>query len=60
MLTVVMTAMPASRISRTSSHRFSWRPDPGTLVWASSSISATLGLRASTASRSISSQTESR
>ena len=29
MLTVVMTAMPASRISRTSSQRFSWRPEPG-------------------------------
>ena len=59
-LTVVMTAMPASRISRTSSQRLAWRPEPGTLVWASSSMRATSGLRASTASRSISSQTASR
>ena len=60
MLTVVMTAMPASRISSTSSQRFSWRPEPGTFVWASSSIRTTSGLRAMTASTSISSQTEFR
>ena len=60
MLTVVMTAMPASRISSTSSQRFSWRPEPGTLVWASSSMRTTSGWRARTASRSISSQVESR
>ncbi len=55
MLSVVMTSIPASRSSSTSSQRLAWRPDPGTLVWASSSTRATLGWRASTASRSISS-----
>ena len=35
--------MPASSSSSTSCHRFSLR-QPGTLVWASSSTSATLGL----------------
>ena len=56
MLTVLTTAMPASNSSRTSCHRFSWRPEPGTLVWASSSTSTTSGRRASTASVSISSK----
>ena len=42
MLTVVMTSMPASSSSSTSCQRFSWRL-PGTLVWASSSTSATAG-----------------
>ena len=60
MFTVVMTAMPESRISSTSSQRFSCRPDPGTFVWANSSIRTTSGLRAMTASTSISSQTEFR
>ena len=54
MLTVVMTSMPASSSSSTSCQRFSCRL-PGMFVWASSSTSATAGLRASTASRSISS-----
>ena len=39
----------------TSSQRLVWL-DPGTLVCASSSMSATFGWRASTASRSISSK----
>ena len=54
MLTVEITSMPASSSSSTSCHRFSLR-EPGTFVCASSSTSATFGLRASTASRSISS-----
>ena len=54
--TVVMTLIPASSSSMTSCHRFSLRPDPGTLVWASSSTRATSGRRARTASRSISSK----
>ena len=41
MFTVEMTSMPASSSSSTSCQRFSLR-DPGTLVWASSSTSATL------------------
>ena len=45
MLTVVMTAMPASRILSTSSHRFSCRPESGTFVWASSSMRTTSGRR---------------
>ena len=55
MFTVVMTSMPASSTSSTSCQRFSLR-EPGTLVWASSSISATWGRRARTASTSISSK----
>ena len=58
MFTVVITDIPASISSRTSCHRFSWRPEPGTLVWASSSTNATFGLRARTASRSISSNVD--
>ena len=46
--------MPASSSSSTSCQRFSLR-EPGTFVCASSSTSATAGRRASTASRSISS-----
>ncbi len=60
MFTVVMTEIPASISSRTSCQRFSWRPEPGTLVWASSSTSATVGFRARTASRSISSKVDPR
>ena len=56
MLTVLITAIPASSRSRTSSHRFSCGPEPGTLVWASSSTSTTSGCRSSTAARSISSK----
>ena len=55
MLTVEITSMPASRSSSTSCQRFSFR-EPGTLVCANSSTSAISGLRASTASRSISSK----
>ena len=43
MLTVVMTLIPAPRMSRTSCQRLPFLPDPGTLVWASSSTSATSG-----------------
>ena len=43
MLTVEMTSMPASSSSSTSCQRFSFR-EPGTLVCASSSTNATLGL----------------
>ena len=42
-MTVVITSMPAPSSSSTSCHRFSWR-EPGTLVCASSSTSATCGL----------------
>ena len=56
MLTVVMTSISASRSSITSCQRFSWRPEPGTLVWASSSTRTTCGWRSRTASRSISSK----
>ena len=49
-----MTVIPASSSSSTSCQRFSLR-EPGTFVCASSSTSATSGLRASTASTSISS-----
>ena len=49
-----ITLMPAARISWMSSWRLRWR-EPGTLVWATSSTTATCGRRASTASRSISS-----
>ena len=51
MLSVVSTSMPASRSSSTSCQRLGWR-QPGALVWASSSINATCGRRASIASRS--------
>jgi hypothetical protein len=44
MLEVLTTSMPASRRISTSCQRFS-RAEPGALVWASSSISATAGLR---------------
>ena len=54
-LTAEITSMPASSSSVTSCQRFSFR-DPGTLVCASSSTSAICGLRASTASTSISSK----
>ena len=54
MLTVVMTSIPAASSSSMSCQRLSLR-DPGTLVWASSSTSATFGRRARTASTSISS-----
>ena len=57
MLTVEMTSIPASSSSSMSCQRFSWR-DPGALVWASSSTSATAGRRASSASRSISSSVD--
>ena len=53
MLTVVMTSMPAASSSSMSCQRLALR-EPGTLVWASSSTSATFGRRASTASTSIS------
>lgn len=53
MLTVLITSMPASSNSSMSSQRFSWR-EPGTLVWAISSTSATFGRRARMASMSIS------
>ena len=53
MLTVEMTSMPASSSSSMSCQRLALR-EPGTLVWASSSTSATSGLRARTASTSIS------
>ena len=42
MLTVEMTSIPASSSSSMSCQRFSWR-DPGALVCASSSTSATVG-----------------
>ena len=54
MLRVEITSIPASSSSSTSCQRFALR-DPGTLEWAYSSTSATAGLRASTASTSISS-----
>ena len=54
MLTLEMTSIPAASSSSTSSQRLACR-DPGTLVCANSSTSAISGLRASTASRSISS-----
>ena len=54
MLTVEITSIPASSSSSTSCQRFSLR-EPGTLVCASSSTSATSGLRARIASTSISS-----
>ncbi len=60
MFTVVMTEIPASISSSTSCQRFSWRPEPGTLVCASSSTRATVGFRARTASRSISSKVDPR
>jgi hypothetical protein len=53
MLTAEITSMPASSNSSMSCQRFSLRL-PGTLVWASSSTSATSGRRARTASTSIS------
>ena len=53
MLTLEMTSMPAASSSWTSCQRFSFR-EPGTLVCANSSTRAISGLRASTASRSIS------
>ena len=53
MLTVVMTSMPAASSSSTSCGPLWWRL-PGTFVCASSSTKATAGLRASTASTSIS------
>ena len=56
---VVTTWIPASRMTSTSSQRLA-RGDPGTFVWASSSISATVGMRAITASVSISSTTTPR
>ena len=40
---VLTTWMPASRMTSTSSQRFS-RGEPGTFVWASSSTSATVGV----------------
>ena len=60
MLTVVITSMPASRSSSTSSQRFSWRPEPGTLVWASSSTSATFGVAGRARRRGPSPRTSSR
>ena len=54
MFSVEMTVIPASSSSSTSCQRFSFR-DPGTFVCASSSTSATSGLRARIASTSISS-----
>ncbi len=56
---MVTTWIPASRMRSTSSQRFS-RGEPGTFVWASSSIRATVGWRAMTASVSISSTTTPR
>lgn len=56
MLTVDITSMPAASSSSTSCQRLVLR-EPGTLVWASSSTRATWGLRASTASTSISVKT---
>ena len=41
-LSVVTTWIPASRMTSTSSQRFA-RAEPGTFVWASSSIRATVG-----------------
>ncbi len=58
-LHVLMTWIPASRIASTSCQRFC-RAEPGTLVWASSSTSATVGRRAMIASVSISSTTTPR
>ena len=58
-LQVLITSMPASRISSMSCQRFS-RGEPGTLVCASSSTMATCGWRAITASVSISSMTTPR
>ncbi len=56
MLSAVKTSIPASSSSSiTSCQRFGWR-EPGTLLCASSSISATCGLRARSASRSSSSR----
>ena len=54
-MTAEITSMPASSSSATSCQRLEFR-DPGTLVCASSSTSAICGLRASTASTSISSK----
>ena len=54
MLTVEMTSMPAASSSCTSCQRLALR-EPGTLVCANSSTRAISGRRASTASRSISS-----
>ena len=59
MFSVVMTWIPSARISWTSWYRFGFRL-PGTLVCASSSMRATWGFRARTASRSISSRTTPR
>jgi len=53
MFTFEITVMPASRISSMSCHRLAFR-EPGMLVCASSSISATWGWRAITASTSSS------
>ncbi len=53
MLTVETTSIPASRISSMSCQRLAFF-EPGTLVCASSSISASLGLRAMTAPASSS------
>jgi len=53
MFSVEITSIPAFSSSSMSCQRFSLRL-PGTLVCAISSISATSGRRASTASRSIS------
>ncbi len=55
MFTVLMTSIPAASSTLMSCQRFSLGPVPGVLVWASSSTSATSGLRPSTAARSISS-----
>ena len=56
MLTVLITVIPWSSSSLTSCQRFSFF-EPGAFVCASSSTSATCGLRAMTASVSISSRT---
>src|SRR5215831_13051023 len=56
MLTVVITSMPAPRMSMTSCQRFSCGPDPGTFVCASSSMRVISGRLRGTASRSISSR----
>ena len=53
--TLLITSMPAFSSSSTSCQRLALRL-PGTLVCASSSTMAICGLRASTASRSISSK----
>src|SRR3989339_831943 len=59
MFSVVMTWIPSARMSWTSWYRLGFR-FPGTLVCASSSMRATWGFRARTASRSISSRTTPR